>query len=87
MIQGVIVVILIGLVIWLAISNALLRIKNDVIVAELNVKNEGATLIKIMQKWRDEDDRLNNCINSYDSNNSNATDIHTETMADNTKAE
>ena len=87
MIQGIIVVILIVLVIWLAISNALLRIKNDVVTAELNVKNEGDALIKIIQKWRDEDDRLNNCINRYDSNNSNAADVNAKAMADNTKAE
>ena len=87
MIQGIIVVILIVLVIWLAISNALLKIKNDVVTAELNVKNEGDALIKIMRKWRDEDDRLNNCINRYDSNNSNAADVNAKAMADNTKAE
>ena len=87
MIQGLIVVILVIIVIWLAISNALLRIKNDIVTAELNVKSEGEVLIKFMQNWRDEDARINNSVIGYDSNNSNTGDVDTGAMEDDTKAE
>jgi len=87
MIQGIIVITLVVIVIWLAISNALLRIKNDIVTAELSLKNEGESLIKFMQNWRDEDARINNSVIGYDRNNSNTADVYTETMESDREAE
>ena len=87
MIQGIIVITLVVIVIWLAISNALLRIKNDIVTAELSLKNEGESLIKFMQNWRDEDARINNGVIGYDRNNSNTADVYTETMESDREAE
>ena len=97
MIQGIIVITLVVIVIWLAISNALLRIKNDIVTAELRVTKQllesatdqvdGKTLRKIVQNWRDEDARINNSVVGYDNNNSTTGDVDIRAMADDTKAE
>jgi len=86
MIQEIIVITLVVIVIWLAISNALLRIKSDIVTAELSLKNEGESLIKFMQNWRDEDARINGGIIGYDNNNSATGDVDTGAMEDDTKA-
>ena len=86
MIQEIIVITLVVIVIWLAISNALLRIKSDIVTAELSLKNEGESLIKFMQNWRDEDARINGGIIGYDNNNSNTGDVDIKSMEDDTKA-
>ena len=86
MMQDIIVITLVVIVIWLAISNALLRIKNDVVTAEIRLKNEGESLIKFMQNWRNEDARINGGIIGYDNNNSTTGDVDTGAMEDDTKA-
>ena len=86
MMQDIIVITLVIIVTWLAISNALLRIKNDIVTAELSLKNEGESLIKFMQNWRDEDARIKGGIIGYDNNNRNTGDVDTGAMEDDTKA-
>ena len=93
MMQDIIVITLVIIVTWLAISNALLRIKNDIVTAEIWLvrekladKEEGESLIKFMQNWRDEDARINGGIIGYDNNNSNTGDVDTGAMEDDTKA-
>ena len=94
MMQTIIVLVLVIITIWLAISNSLLRIKNDIVTAEIWLvrekladKEEGESLIKFMQNWRDEDARINNSVIGYDRNNSNTADVYTETMESDREAE
>ena len=86
MIQAIIVLVLVIITIWLAISNSLLRIKNDIVTAEIWLvrekladKEEGESLIKFMQNWRDEDAAINSNIIGYDHNGSSTTNIDSQT--------
>ena len=85
MIQAIIVLVLVIITIWLAISNSLLRIKNDIVTAEIWLvrekladKEEGESLIKFMQNWRDEDAAINSNIIGYDHNSSSTTNIDSQ---------
>ena len=81
MMQDIIVITLVVIVTWLAISNALLRIKNDIVTAELSLKSEGDTLIKFMQNWRDEDARINDSFGRIYNSDGNPTSNDSETIS------
>ena len=90
MMQDIIIITLVAIVIRLAISNALLRIKNDIVTAEIWLvrekladKEEGDALIKVLQNWRDEDAAINSNIIGYDHNGSSTTNIDSQARDEN----